>query len=106
MSSRGDADRGGERAREALARLEKTVGGLLREIEDLRERLRKAEKRTEVLEGELSLFVEGELEPGALVDRLGDLEERNRDLSDRLDQGRAGVERLLARIRFLEEQAS
>ena len=50
--------------------------------------------------------MEGEQDPGALVERLTDLESRNRELNERLEEGREGVERLLARIRFLEEQVS
>jgi hypothetical protein len=33
------------------------------------------------------------------------LRERNRDLEKRIELGRAGVDRLLSRIRFLEERA-
>jgi len=36
--------------------------------------------------------------------RLKNLESENQELLDRLKMGKAGVERLLARIRFLEEQ--
>ena len=36
--------------------------------------------------------------------RLGQTQDENRELLDRLKIGKEGVERLLARIRFLEEQ--
>jgi hypothetical protein len=39
-----------------------------------------------------------------MVSRLRALEEENADLRSRIDQGREGVERLLAKIRFLENQ--
>lgn len=108
MSNHEDADGGGEEqvGREALARLEDLVGALLTELETLRNRARYAESRMKTMERELDRFVDGDVAPGDLVDRLTDLESRNQDLTERLDEGRAGVERLLARIRFLEEQAS
>ena len=43
-------------------------------------------------------------EAGRLLSRLKALESENEDLHARLEQGREGVERVLARIRFLEEQ--
>lgn len=108
MSSHEDVDPDGAEGsgREALARLEETVGRLLEELQDLRNRTGYAERRREAVEKELSRFVEGEQDPGALVERLTDLESRNRELNERLEEGREGVERLLARIRFLEEQVS
>jgi hypothetical protein len=39
-----------------------------------------------------------------MIDRLHILEEENRDLRARLDQGKEGVGKLLKRIKFLEEQ--
>ena len=39
-----------------------------------------------------------------MLTRLDGLEEENQDLRGRLKRGRAGVDKLLAKIRFLEEQ--
>jgi hypothetical protein len=39
-----------------------------------------------------------------LLTRLQRLEEENADLRSRVERGRAGVDRLLAKVRFLENQ--
>jgi len=49
-------------------------------------------------------FTGDEAEAGRLLSRLKRLESENEDLRGRLDRGRAGVERMIARIRFLENQ--
>ncbi len=41
---------------------------------------------------------------GDLLTRLKRLEDENFDLRERIERGREGVERLLARVRFLENQ--
>ncbi len=46
----------------------------------------------------------GEEGPREMIVKLDILEEENRDLRKRLDEGRKGVDRLLARVKFLEEQ--
>ena len=88
----------------AFARLEEvaqeTVGRIGRLRDDLREAQAQSERMQEVLRG----FTGGEEDPVALADRIQRMEAANQDLLDRLSRGRAGVERLLARIRFLEEQ--
>jgi hypothetical protein len=43
-------------------------------------------------------------EAGEVLTRLKNLEDENADLRQRLEQGRDGVERLLAKVRFLENQ--
>ena len=100
-----------------FADLEEAVDEVLSELEDLRGRWSEARSRCQDLERSLQGFVQGDLEPGELTRRLRALEGENRDLRGRLEEGRAGlavvdevvahlpgVERLLARIRFLEEQ--
>jgi CHASE3 domain sensor protein len=52
----------------------------------------------------LRKFTEGEEDPARLMTRLRTLESGNQELLDRLQKGKGGVDRLLARIRFLEEQ--
>jgi predicted nuclease with TOPRIM domain len=49
-------------------------------------------------------FTGDDAEAGLMLTRLKRLEDENADLRGRLDQGRAGVERMIARIRFLENQ--
>ena len=46
----------------------------------------------------------GEEGPREMIDKLRIFEEENRDLRNRLDQGREGVDRILARVKFLEEK--
>jgi hypothetical protein len=70
----------------------------------LTDRARTAESRTGELEALLARFSSGEEDPGAYVEKLRTLEEENADLRGRIEQGREAAQRLLARIRFLEEQ--
>jgi chromosome segregation ATPase len=70
----------------------------------LRDDLRAAQLQGRRMEEILRKFSGGEEDPASLAARLQELEAANRDLLERLSKGRAGVERLLARIRFLEEQ--
>lgn len=90
--------------RQALARLEAAVGQALERVEALGRRATIAEARVRDLEELLRRFTRGDDDPARLVDRLRILQDENEGLRDRLNQGREGVERLLARIRFLEEQ--
>ena len=74
------------------------------EVERLRQEVARMEVQGEELEGLIRGVTSGERSPREMIDRIDILEEENRDLRARLNQGREGVERLLARIRFLEEQ--
>jgi predicted nuclease with TOPRIM domain len=74
-------------------------------IEALEEELKTSNERARDLESLLRKFTAGEEEPGELVARLQRLEDENGVLLERLRKGRDGVQRLLARIRFMEEQA-
>jgi predicted nuclease with TOPRIM domain len=74
------------------------------QVGELRNRARTAEARNGELEALLARFDSGEEDPGAYVERLKALEKENTDLRGRIEQGRDAAERLLARIRFLEEQ--
>ncbi len=102
MSKPGDEVQRPERA--AFKRLEKAVTEALGRIEELGARAAEAESRGEEL-GELVMrFTQDEGAAGRLLTRLKTLEQENADLRGRLETGREGVERLLAKIRFLEEQ--
>jgi hypothetical protein len=57
------------------------------------------------LAGLLKGVTSGEAGPREMIAKLHILEEENRDLRRRLEEGREGVDRLLAQIRFLEEQS-
>jgi hypothetical protein len=47
----------------------------------------------------------GALDPAELERRVRELDAENADLRARIGEGKEGVERLLARIRFMEDQA-
>lgn len=90
--------------RQALSRLERAVGELLEDAERLEIRYSRSEARVQDVENLLRRFTKGEDDPARLLRRVAELEEENDLLKDRIREGRAGVERLLARIRFLEDQ--
>jgi predicted RNase H-like nuclease (RuvC/YqgF family) len=87
-----------------MLRLDGAVERALERIRELEERLEGAEERARDLDGLLAHMSGGELPPTALLDRVRALEGENADLRRRLSGGREGVERLLAKIRFLEDQ--
>ena len=88
----------------ALKRLRKAIKGALGEIERLRGEVGHAQGQGAELEEMLRGVTEGEQSPREMIDRLHVLEEENRDLKERLFEGRTSVDRLLARIQFLEDQ--
>jgi predicted nuclease with TOPRIM domain len=92
----------GERA--ALKALEGAVGRLLDHVRTLSTRAEKADARRAEVEDLLRRITSGDESPAHMHVRLRELEVENEDLRDRLGKGRETVERLLARIRFLEEQ--
>lgn len=89
----------------AFARLERAVGRLLDRLEATTMRAEAAEARGAELATLVERFTGNESDAGELVDRLKRLEAQNEDLRTRLERGRDGVDRMLARIRFLENQA-
>jgi hypothetical protein len=90
---------------QALSRLEKAVKSAVDSIAELDVRLNESQKKGEEMAELLRQFTGGEEDPALILSRLGALEEENRALRERLRLGLEGVDRLLARIRFLEEQA-
>lgn len=82
--------------------LERAVTRALAHIEALEERLVATEARSAELGEVVKRFTGDEAEAGRILTRLHSLEEENGDLRRRLQQGREGVDRLLAKIRFLE----
>lgn len=93
-----------EPERETFVRLEAAVGRLLEEYAQMRERALRAETHARSLEELLTRYRTGTEDPGELVTRLRSTKLENQELRSRLEEGRDGVERLLAQIRFLEEQ--
>ncbi|MGD2069159.1 MAG: hypothetical protein PVI57_10840 [Gemmatimonadota bacterium] len=103
MSNPGD-DSLDASAPEALRELEAAVHRTLERVGDLERLLQSERARCTGLEELLWSFQEGEEDPAAMKERLEALQEENADMKERLQKGREAVERLLARIRFLEDQ--
>lgn len=82
--------------------LERAVTRALAHIEALEERLVATESRSAELSEVVKRFTGDEGEADRILTRLQVLEDENGDLRQRLEQGRDGVDRLLAKIRFLE----
>lgn len=89
---------------QALEELERMVDLALEELDRLRRRAAEADRRCAELETLLSSFRVGEEDPVATKARLTRLEAESQEMKARIEQGREGVERLLSRIRFLEDQ--
>lgn len=89
---------------QAVKRLEKAVTAALEQVERLEGEVVRMHTQGEALEGLLKGVTSGKEGPREMIDKLQILEEENRDLRSRLDQGRAGVDRILARVKFLEEK--
>ena len=87
----------------ALAELEGAVGGLLDRLADVSARAEEAEGKSEEFEELVKRFTGDGAEAGRMLSRLKGLEEGNQDLRSRLKTGRESVDKLLAKIRFLEE---
>lgn len=83
--------------------LEGAVQRLLQEHDALRERLGQAEGRIRELEAALQGVSTGELDPSAMASELRDLRRENEDLSVRMTDAREAVQRILGRLRFVEE---
>ena len=88
----------------AVERLEIAVSAALARVELLEGEVVRMNEQGQELEGLLKGVTLGEAGPREMIAKLHILEEENRDLRRRLEEGREGVDRLLAQIRFLEEQ--
>jgi len=104
VSKREDRGSKGKREIAAFDPLENAVQSAVAQLKELRGRLDEAQREGRETKELLRKFTGGEEDPAHLLTRLSDLESQNRDLQARIEKGREGVERLLARIRFLEEQ--
>ncbi len=86
-------------------RLAELVQATTLRLAELEGELGECRARTAELEEQLQRFLQGQETPSELLDRIRRLEEENRDLKERIAEARAGVERMLARVRFLQENA-
>jgi predicted RNase H-like nuclease (RuvC/YqgF family) len=89
---------------QAFDDLEAMVARAARQLKELRGELREARAEGTETKELLRQFTDGEKDPASMLTRLEKLEAENKDLLFRVNKGKEGVERLLARIRFLEEQ--
>lgn len=96
---------GDDREADGFARLEDAVGELLDRLAETRVRAHAAEQKNSELAELVQRFTGDEQEAEELMTRLRTLETENEDLRSRLERGREGVERMIARIRFLESQS-
>lgn len=103
MSTSDDRARA-ESAESALRGLERAVQRALERVEHLEGALESSRGRRDEVEALLSRMADGDENPARMHHRIQKLEAENADLRRRIDEGREGVERLLAKIRFLEEQ--
>jgi chromosome segregation ATPase len=88
----------------AFGRLETAVARLLKEHAAALGRVRAAEARLKELDKRLNDARKSGADPVHLQETITQLRERNAELEKRIDAGRAGVDRLLSRVRFLEER--
>lgn len=88
---------------EGLDALAGTIDRVLREHMALEEELRSTRARRDEVEELLQRMTTGEESPARMAERLEVLSAENEDLRRRLSEGRATAERLLARVRYLEE---
>ncbi len=82
--------------------LAETVGRVAEEVRSARRRAAMAEERAKRSDELLRQFVGGKRDPVALTGRLSELEAENELLRSRIQAGRQEIDRVLARIRFLE----
>jgi len=84
-------------------RLELAVRRLLDEYAACRRRAEAAERRVAELEKALREVAAGVVDPFELRQRVAELEAENAALRERIEQARAGVSRIAARLRFMED---
>jgi len=84
--------------------LELSVRRLLETHDALKRRTQTAERRVRELESALGRVSSGALDPLALSERATVLERENRDLIDRLARANGLVERIAARLNYLEAE--
>jgi hypothetical protein len=87
-----------------LDRLELKVRGLLDAHDAWRRRAEESEARVRDLERAVRDMSTGGLDPIALANQVRVLDERNDALRQRMQQAEEAVQRMLARLHFVEEE--
>ena len=98
------AGNGGQPEREGFSVLERAVDHAIDQLSAMSQRVESVEAKNTELEELVRRFTGDELEADQIVTEVKGLEKENVELRDRLNQGRDGVDRLLAKIRFLENK--
>lgn len=88
----------------ALDALTAAATGAETEIKRLRAVMKKSDVKLQDQERLLSSIASGKDSPSEMRERLTASEIQNKDLLGRLEQGREAVDRMLAKLRFLEEK--
>lgn len=83
--------------------LEGAVSRALEKIRMLEQDLARTRARKDEVEGLLQRMNQGEESPARMAEKLEVLREENDDLRARIAQGQGVAERLLARVRYLED---
>jgi predicted RNase H-like nuclease (RuvC/YqgF family) len=84
--------------------LESAIERLLEQHASLRERAEIAEGRVRELEAALRDVSAGRIDPVAIAEHAQSLEKENQLLNERLERARHSVQRILGRMRFVEEE--
>ena len=87
---------------EGLDTLEAAVEAAVARIQGLEEELRRTQTRRDEVEALLQRMNTGEESPAHMARELKALQVENQELRRRLGEGKAVVERLLARVNYLE----
>ncbi len=88
----------------AFIELERIVDAALRHLGEVTRRAEMAEDRNAEFESLIKRFAGDEGDAGQVLHRLAELEEDNENMRSRLEAGQVSVDKLIAKIRFIEEQ--
>ena len=88
----------------AFIELERIVDEALRHLGEVTRRAEMAEDRNAEFEALIKRFAGDEGDAGQVLHRLAELEEDNENMRSRLEAGQVSVDKLIAKIRFMEEQ--
>ena len=88
----------------AFIELERIVDAALRHLGEVTRRAEMAEDRNAEFESLIKRFAGDEGDAGQVLHRLAELEEDNENMRSRLEAGQVSVDKLIAKIRFMEEQ--
>ena len=88
----------------AFIELVRIVDAALRHLGEVTRRAEMAEDRNAEFESLIKRFAGDEGDAGQVLHRLAELEEDNENMRSRLEAGQVSVDKLIAKIRFMEEQ--